>query len=226
MYYDYDEPHWVYQINGRFRFSRTLYIGETNSVPRRMSQHRREKDWWPDNGRISWRQYPDRASALEAEARAIRRKHPVHNIQHNTVRVEVSVEAEVNLSLNGVAAVVAGLTGLYLLVKWGADVLAVRRERELAQRQGIGHQSPAVANPFTQQPLSTAASVFYAALVVALMPPAPIVRAGDLESAARLLAWKKNMDTLTATWGSAPGDLLRTGQPGQTPAQQPVPAPC
>jgi len=201
MYYDYDEPHWVYQIHGRFRFSRTLYIGETNSVPRRMSQHRRQKDWWPDDGRISWRQYPDRVSALAAEEAAIRRKQPVHNIKHNG-RVEVSIEADVELSGNGLFAMTAMALGVFLMLKWGSDAYAVRRARTLALRQGIEQESPRVANPFTENPLGTPAKLFYTMLVMACAPPPPRIVPGDPESMAALDAWQKAMAPAAALWAA------------------------
>jgi hypothetical protein len=46
-------------------------------------------------------EHPDRHSALTAEAVAIRDEHPVHNIQHNTVRVKLTAEAEVHHSPGG-----------------------------------------------------------------------------------------------------------------------------
>lgn len=193
----YDEPHWLYRIYDGPKGKRLLYIGVTNSLPRRISQHLRDKWWFPDDGRITFEMYDDRASVLAAEERAIRREKPLYNVQHN-IRVEVSIKAEVNLSLNSAAAIVAAIAGVYLLAKWGSDVYAVRREHQLAERQGIEHELPKVTNPFTEQPPSTAATVFYSALAVACMPPPPIVRQGDPKSAEACLAWHKNMAALTA----------------------------
>src|SRR6266446_1774497 len=89
-----DDPQYLYEIRGRLRIGRPLYIGISDSVPRRMSQHRREKDWWPENGQIRWKQYPDRPTVATAERAAIHRKHPVYNKQHNTYRLEVSADIE------------------------------------------------------------------------------------------------------------------------------------
>jgi hypothetical protein len=58
------------------------------------------KPWFSGDG-VEFEEHPDRDSALTAEAVAIRDEHPVHNIQHNTVQVKLTAEAEVHHSAGG-----------------------------------------------------------------------------------------------------------------------------
>ncbi|MCP3017276.1 GIY-YIG nuclease family protein [Nocardiopsis dassonvillei] len=58
-----------------------LYVGITNDPPRRMGQHE-AKTWWPQVRGMTVDWYPDRASVLAAEKRAINVENPLHNIQH------------------------------------------------------------------------------------------------------------------------------------------------
>ena len=134
---------------------------------------------------------------LAAEARAIRRKHPVYNKQHN-IRVEVS--AEVELSDNGAAATLAMVFGTAMLVKWGADAYAVRRTRTLAERQGIEQESPKVPCPFTEDRLGTLGKLFWTAMALSSAPPLPSIVPGDPESHTAFPAWQKSMDPITALW--------------------------
>jgi hypothetical protein len=192
-----DDPQWLYEIRGRFWFSRPLWIGVTNSVPRRMGEHQRDKDWFAESRRISYKPFPDRPTVLTAEARAIRRKHPVYNKQHNT-RVEVS--AEVELSGNGVAAMLAMVFGAAMLVKWGSDVYAVRRTRTLAELQGIEQESPKVPCPFTEERPGTLGKLFWTTMALAYAPPPPPIVLDDPESHAAFLAWQKSMDPIAVLW--------------------------
>ena len=192
-----DDPQWLYEIRGRFWFSRPLWIGVTNSVPRRLGEHQRDKDWFADSRRISYKPFPDRPTVLAAEARTIRRKHPVYNKQHN-IRVEVS--AEVELSGNGVAAMLTMVFGAAMLVKWGADAYAVRRTRTLAERQGIEQESPKVPCPFTEDRLGTLGKLFWTAVALSSAPPPPSIAPGDPESHTAYLAWQKSTDPIAALW--------------------------
>lgn len=74
-----------------------------------------EKEWFPGEGRIVFELYDDRESVLRAEAAAIRKERPVYNVHHNTVEIEVSVKAKVNLGGSGLAAMLAAAFGLALL---------------------------------------------------------------------------------------------------------------
>lgn len=198
----YDEPHWLYRIYDGPKGKRLLYVGVTNSLPRRMSQHLRDKEWFPDDGRITFEMYDDRTSVLAAEEAAIRKERPLYNVQHN-IRVEVSIKADIELTGNGLFAMIVMGLGVALLLKWGADAYAVRRERTLAERQGIEHESPKVACPFTENPPGTAAKLFWTMLALASTPPPPPVVADDPESLAALERWQKNMAPVASIWAKA-----------------------
>ncbi|WP_327594629.1 GIY-YIG nuclease family protein [Streptomyces chartreusis] len=63
-----------------------LYIGITNDLDRRFEQHQVRAPWWP---RVRWacvEWFPDRPSALLAEAAAIRAEDPEHNGHHSPRR--------------------------------------------------------------------------------------------------------------------------------------------
>ena len=60
---------------------RLLYVGVSNQIGQRLTQHEAEKSWWPDVARMTVQRCPDRAAALAAEAEAIRSENPVHNIR-------------------------------------------------------------------------------------------------------------------------------------------------
>lgn len=57
-----------------------LYVGISNSVSRRVSQHEREKAWWGEVKSITLEHYPSRAGAVAAERGAILTEAPEHNI--------------------------------------------------------------------------------------------------------------------------------------------------
>lgn len=57
-----------------------LYVGVTNALPLRLDRHNRTKPWFRDCTKVTVEHFEDRTSALEAEARAIRRERPVHNV--------------------------------------------------------------------------------------------------------------------------------------------------
>jgi len=140
---------------------------------------------------------------LAAEARAIRRKHPVYNKQHN-IRVEVS--AEVELSGNGIAAMLAMVFDSAMLVKWGADAYAVRRTHTLAERQGIEPESPKVSCPFTEERPGTLGKLFWTTLALAYAPPPPPIVLGDQESYAAFLVWQKEQKDPIATLWAQPSE--------------------
>ncbi len=197
-----DGPQWLYRIYDGPKGKRLLYVGVTSSLPRRMSQHLRDKEWFPADGRITFEMYDDRASVLAAEEAAITKERPLYNVQHN-IRVEVSIRAEVELTGNALFAMLAMGLGVALLLKWGSDVYAVRRERELAERQGIEHESPNVACPFTENPPGTAAKLFWTMLALAASPPPPPIVPGDAESYAVFDSWQKSMAPVAAIWAKA-----------------------
>ena len=63
-----------------------LYVGITSNPDARFKQHAADKAWWPDVARKTVCQYPSRAEAADAEARAIRDEQPIHNKQFPTPR--------------------------------------------------------------------------------------------------------------------------------------------
>jgi hypothetical protein len=146
-----------------------LYIGKSNAPLRRVEEHRRSKDWMPYQAiRIDLEWYPGLAAVLDAEARAIRSEHPLHNIQHNTgrIKIEAGFSAEVSgSSLAGVFGLAAGAVGLLMLGKWAADALSVWRVQRMASRQGAPFDALVVRNPFTEDPPTVLQNVLYSCLV-------------------------------------------------------------
>lgn len=76
------EPHYVYRM---YSADRTLlYVGISKHPWKRFKQHHKQKPWINQVRNVSISEpLPTRAAALEAEAKAIKEEHPVHNIIHN-----------------------------------------------------------------------------------------------------------------------------------------------
>lgn len=64
-----------------------LYIGISNTVPKRLGQHEGAKTWYHEVVRITVEHHPDRPTALAFEERAIKAERPKYNIQHNRGRI-------------------------------------------------------------------------------------------------------------------------------------------
>lgn len=60
-----------------------LYVGISLTATKRMSEHSRASKWFGEVANISVTHYPDRESALTAEAHAIKTEKPKHNSKHN-----------------------------------------------------------------------------------------------------------------------------------------------
>lgn len=60
-----------------------LYVGQSARLPRRLSQHRREKDWWREVVRIELDRCESKAEALRLERDLIERRHPPYNVALN-----------------------------------------------------------------------------------------------------------------------------------------------
>lgn len=76
-----DGEHTVYRFydsNGTL-----LYVGVSRTPLKRWEQHQNTKEWFPDVAVITRSIYPDKASAYEAERRAIIDEVPEYNIVHN-----------------------------------------------------------------------------------------------------------------------------------------------
>jgi hypothetical protein len=127
----------------------------------------------PVDGTVEFDYYADRPSALEAETAAIRAERPVHNIQHNHVRITVEIEAEVpEFNLANVFALLALVSGGLLAAKWAADFLANWWVKRQGVRQGVPVQIPPVVNPFTQDSPSGLQQFFYAMMTATTLASA------------------------------------------------------
>lgn len=63
---------------------RPLYVGQSEDLPSRHMAHRMNADWFPDAASFKvLAVLSNRDEARAAEARAIRRLKPLHNIHHN-----------------------------------------------------------------------------------------------------------------------------------------------
>lgn len=60
-----------------------LYIGITNSLPRRQASHESRSTWMDFAARSTMKRFPTRASAEVVEAVSIRHRAPLFNIEHN-----------------------------------------------------------------------------------------------------------------------------------------------
>jgi hypothetical protein len=65
---------------------RPLYVRVTNNAKRRHREHRASKPWFPEVKKVKAKNYRTRARALQAERRAIARKHPRYNVVGNPRR--------------------------------------------------------------------------------------------------------------------------------------------
>lgn len=63
-----------------------LYVGIAGNPGRRFEQHAKSKTWWAEVERVKVEHFPDRASALIAEAAAIQTEAPKFNHMHNNGR--------------------------------------------------------------------------------------------------------------------------------------------
>jgi predicted GIY-YIG superfamily endonuclease len=69
-----------------------LYIGITNSIPRRLGEHDERKPWFANSVRATFEHHPSRAAALTAEKKAIKAERPKYNIVHNHGREVVQAK--------------------------------------------------------------------------------------------------------------------------------------
>lgn len=64
-----------------------LYVGITNHLPGRMSEHAVEKPWWLEVQQVKVEHYPTRDDVSAAEQKAILEEHPRYNIQGRPFRL-------------------------------------------------------------------------------------------------------------------------------------------
>jgi predicted GIY-YIG superfamily endonuclease len=62
---------------------KVIYVGITDDLFGRMSQHRRMSRWWNRMVRMDWEEWPDRDAALRKERILIRRYRPPFNVINN-----------------------------------------------------------------------------------------------------------------------------------------------
>ena len=73
-----------------------LYVGISLNYFARLSQHRRDKDWWDEVTEITVKHYDTREEALDAEAKSIKKDNPKYNIaMNNGVHVQLDRDSEV-----------------------------------------------------------------------------------------------------------------------------------
>lgn len=79
----------AHQAHALYRFyaddGTLLYVGITNNPGNRFNQHGADKPWWHEVRGITMEPYPDRASVLAAEARAIAVENPRYNRSRPTL---------------------------------------------------------------------------------------------------------------------------------------------
>lgn len=78
-----DDPYGPHSVAVYRQFNEVgalLYVGISDHPKRRFGQHSRDKAWWQQvtHWRVKW--FPDRASAEQEEARAIREEVPAYNV--------------------------------------------------------------------------------------------------------------------------------------------------
>lgn len=61
-----------------------LYVGITGDNTKRQSQHRRNSFWFGEIVNATFEHFPTREEALTAEAEAIRKEKPLHNVSRGT----------------------------------------------------------------------------------------------------------------------------------------------
>jgi hypothetical protein len=136
---------------------------------RRAEQHRATKTWLPQAVRIDVEWYSAEDIA-EAERHAIRREHPLHNIQHNGGRLRIEATAEVTISppsAEDLAAMCAMIVATGMAAVWLLDSLANWSVMRRAERAGQQVELPPARNLFTQDPPHWSATLLLALLALA-----------------------------------------------------------
>jgi hypothetical protein len=120
-----------------------------------MGEHRGDKPWFTLATKVTLEWFPDREAALEAEERAIKREHPVYNVQHNVhVEIDFSISPEAMArNLNMLAALACGAV---LAIRWAADAGSFWWQQHRAAAEGRFIEVLPPRNPFTQDPPPTA----------------------------------------------------------------------
>ena len=87
-----------------------LYVGITNSPPRRFQQHKTDKDWWHEVASITLAEYPTRTDLMNAEREAVKSESPRYNkmLQANGSQTASTPSQSITLSHGSFVAL--GLT--------------------------------------------------------------------------------------------------------------------
>ena len=78
------DPHWVYRFFDSA--GAALYVGCTSNMARRLGDHQRYREWYPDVARIEVTSHDGYADGMAAEASEIQRLNPTHNSVHTDHR--------------------------------------------------------------------------------------------------------------------------------------------
>jgi len=166
---DEEQPHALYRYRGEGKGQPPLYIGRSNNPMRRAEEHRASKTWITEAVCIDLECYPADAIA-EAERQAIRREHPIYNIQHNNGRLRLEVSAEVTLSRpspESIVAMCAMVVAGGMAAVWAFDSLANWNVKRRAERAGQPVEVPPARNLFAQDPKHWSAKLLESVLEAA-----------------------------------------------------------
>ena len=72
-----------------------LYVGITGNPAKRLSQHRREKDWWDSVSRVEMQRFASREELEAAERAAVIAEKPLHNVVFNGPNTSSQVKPKV-----------------------------------------------------------------------------------------------------------------------------------
>ena len=156
----------VYRIY-RWTDNALMYVGSTGRWGLRMSQHEREKWWWPQVGNIRFQYCATRQEAYVIEDIAIAREKPLYNKRRNFAEKVAADAADEAAFANG-SAVMFMASVAYLLGKWAARRVQWEVEARRALSTGCEFPPP-VANPFFED--SPAVKLMVVAIAASQIPP-------------------------------------------------------
>ena len=117
---------------------RLLYVGITSDLMGRLTAHA-DKPWWPDVARKTAEWHPTRASAAEAEMKAIRSEDPVHNIAGTNPSGGPRLRSEIRSDISGNEIVALAMTKMPpVSLRLAMLELAGMTTREALDALGVG----------------------------------------------------------------------------------------